>query len=284
MRALLLGGGGMLGRDLAAAVPGAVQLTVRTRAELDITDSRAVAAALDSVRPDWVINASAYTAVDRAEEEREIAFAVNGAAVGALGAACAARGVRVAHFSTDYVFPGTGRTPYVEEAPISPVNTYGASKLAGEQALSDSQAEVLLLRTQWLFGIGGRSFPRTMWGRATRREPTRVVADQWGRPTYTLDLARATWELIARGASGVYHVSNSGSTTWFDLALEVFAAAGAPDIVTPCTTAEYPTPARRPAYSVLSTTKVERILGAKLPSWQDGLARMLAELAVEANH
>jgi dTDP-4-dehydrorhamnose reductase len=236
MRAMILGAGGMLGHDL--------------------------------VRPTVILNAAAYTAVDRAESEAELAFRVNGAAVGELGRIAARAGVRVVHFSTDYVFDGKASNPYQEQSPTDPVNTYGASKLAGERALRESGADWLILRTQWLFGVHGRSFPRTMWERAVAGLATSVVQDQTGSPTYTKDLARATWALIARGASNLFHVTNAGQATWFDFALHVFSRVGRPHLLAPCTTEQYPTPARRPHYSVLDTGRLRHELGAPLPDWR----------------
>ena len=280
--AVLLGARGMLARDLAASAPGDVQVDAFGRSEIDIMDFAAVARVLDDRRPDWVINASAYAQVDRAETDYERALAVNGTAVGTLGELCAARGVRVLHFGTDYIFRGDATAPYRESDAPDPVNAYGRSKLAGEHGLARSGARVLVLRTQWLYGLHGKSFPRTMWERATKAAPTRVVADQVGRPTYTVDLARAVWELIAQDASGTYHVGNAGdAATWFDVADAVFATAGVPALVTPCSTADYPTPARRPAYSVLSTELVASRHGVTLRPWRDALREFLRRLEAE---
>ena len=211
MKVLLLGCRGMLGTDLAATAPGEARLTGVGIEELDVTDHAAVAAALDRVRPDWVVNATAYTAVDRAETERDLAFAVNGDAVAALARACAARDIGVVHYGTDYVFDGNGTRPWREDDPTAPLNTYGASKLAGERALLESGARTLMLRTQWLYGLHGKSFPRTMWERARGGQATRVVSDQHGSPTYTVDLAHATWALVARGATGLFHATTGYS-------------------------------------------------------------------------
>lgn len=279
-RTVLLGARGLLGSDLAATAPKGVHVSAFGRSDLDVTDTGAVATALDDIRPDWVVNASAYTQVDRAETDYPTALAVNGAAVTALGELCAARGIRVVHFSTDYVFRGDGVRPYREEDPVEPLNAYGRSKLAGEEGLIASGARSLILRTQWLYGPGGKSFPRTMWDRATKGASTRVVADQFGRPTYTVDLARAVWDLIDHDARGVYHVANSGEpATWFDVAAAVFTAAGAPTLVSACTTADYPTPAARPAYSVMDTSRLTRETGITLPPWRDALTRFLGLLS-----
>ncbi|HEX7978470.1 MAG TPA: dTDP-4-dehydrorhamnose reductase [Gemmatimonadaceae bacterium] len=280
MRALIFGAAGMLGTDLRAAVPRGTSLIALDVADADITDRAQVASALADARPDWVINAAAYTAVDRAETEWTVAEAVNGVAPGHIAEEAARRGIAVVHVSTDYVFAGTAASPYEEGDPVAPVNAYGESKLRGEEAVLASGAHALVLRTQWLFGRAGKSFPRTMWERATAGLPTRVVNDQVGRPTYTRDLAEATWRLVEQRASGIVHATNGGSAaTWFDVAREVFARAGAEALLSPCATADYPTPARRPMYSVLCTTRLEGLLSGQLPDWHDGLGRFLDELS-----
>ena len=278
MRAMVLGATGMLGHDLVAAAPQDVMLLPFPRTELDITDTPAVAARVVELQPDVVVNAAAYTAVDRAESEPQVAMRVNRAAVGKLGRIAHAAGARVIHFSTDYVFAGTLPEAYTEESPTNPVNVYGASKLAGETALAESGAGHLIIRTQWLFGPHGRCFPRTMWERAAARTPSHVVSDQFGRPTYTLDLARATWTLVARELSGVIHVANAGVATWYEVARRVYAACGADELLQPCSTAQFPTPARRPARAVLGTTRSEQALGGPLPRWEDAIDRFLAEM------
>ena len=276
MRVLLLGAGGMLAHDLIAHAPPDVALTPLGRAELDVTDHAALARAIRDLGPAVVINAAGYTRVDDAERERGLAFAVNGVAPGAIGRAAAAARATVVHFSTDYVFDGEAGAAYREEDPPHPLNVYGESKLAGERALAASGAEFLIVRTQWLFGGCGRSFPRTMWERATQRLPTRVVADQTGRPTYTVDLARVTWRVALEGVRGVLHAANAGVASRYDVARRVFAAAGAEHLVVPCTTTDFPTPARRPAWSVLDSTRLDRLLGVSLPDWEDALRRFLS--------
>jgi dTDP-4-dehydrorhamnose reductase len=279
VRVLLLGAGGMLGHDLLAMAPEGVEIVPLAHRDLDITDHAAVERRVREVKPDVILNAAAYTAVDRAEAEPEFAMKVNGEAVGHLGRVARATRARVVHFSTDYVFDGTADRPYREDDTPHPVNAYGASKLAGEIALRASGAEVLIIRTQWLFGAQGRSFPRTMWERACRRERARVVNDQFGRPTYTLDLANATWQLVERGITGLVHAANRGVATWFEVAREVFRNAGSPDLVEPCITSEYPTAARRPRYSVLDCTRYEALVSSPLPHWSDALGRFLTRLA-----
>lgn len=279
-RVLLLGAGGMLGRDLTAAAPPQVELTSCLHRQVDVTDPRSVEQAFAAARPEVVITAAAYTDVDGAETEREKAHAVNGVAPGIIGAVAARAGALVVHYSTDYVFTGTYGMPLREDDPLVPLNHYGASKLEGERALEASGARHVVIRTQWLFGFHGRSFPRTMWERARGRQPTRVVNDQFGRPTYTCDLARATWSLLdqAEGARLVVHVANTGIVTWYDLARRVFQAAGADDYLQSCTSAEFPRPARRPAWSALDTARYDALAGGALPSWEDALDRFLVEL------
>jgi dTDP-4-dehydrorhamnose reductase len=280
MRILIFGAAGMLGTDLLATAPPGTSITAPTITDVDITDRHQLSKAFDDARPDWVINAAAYTAVDQAETDRAVADAVNGTAPGLIGVECARRGVAVVHYGTDYVFPGTATTPYQETDPVGPVNAYGRSKLLGEQALMASGAHALILRTQWLFGRTGKSFPRTMLERATLGKATKVVSDQHGRPTYTVDLATTTWQLMARGHGGVLHVTNAGDPiTWFDFASAVFARVGAFTLLSPCGTDEYPTAARRPAYSALNTDRLDAVLSGPLPHWRHALDRFLEEVA-----
>jgi len=271
----------MLGRELAVSTPVDVDLVACTHAELDITDRTALERTIRDAEPGVIVNAAAYTAVDKAEAERSLAFRVNGDAVGVIGQLAARAGALVAHYSTDYVFDGASSRPYREDDPVNPINAYGASKLAGERALQASGARFLVLRTSWLFGLHGRSFPRTMWERARAGVATRVVSDQWGRPTYTLDLAAATWELLRRGPTGPFHIANAGQTTWYEIARVVFASLRVQDLLTPCRTTDYPTPARRPAWSVLDLSRVEHALGRPLPPWEDALRRFFAILEPE---
>lgn len=274
MRVLLLGAGGMLGRDLVAHAPPDVALTALDRAGCDVTDAAAVRRAVTRARPAWVLNAAAHTRVDLAETERDAAGAANAEGPGHVGAAAAEVGARVLHLGTDYVFPGTGSTPWREDDPTAPVNWYGATKLAGERALAATGAAHLVVRVQWLYGDTGASFPRTMLARARAGQATRVVADQWGAPTYTADLAPALWRLVALGAEGTLHLAAAGTATWHDVAARIFARTGDPVLLTPIATAEYPTPARRPAFGVLDLSR-SAALGVALPPWEDALDRWL---------
>lgn len=294
-RVLIVGAGGMLARDLIGEAPSGVELVTRASRELDVTNERSVRATIENVAPAVVLNCAAYTDVDGAENDRERAFAVNGTAPGLLAAALAGFGQRSAenpllvHFSSDYVFDGTGTRAYAANDRVSPLGAYGASKLAGEVSIARHAVRSVILRTQWLYGVHGRSFPRTMWERAAAGLPTKVVTDQTGRPTYTIDLARATWQLVGTsreqrssvvldGAARVLHVANDGIATWYEVAQHVFARAGRTDLLSPCTTEDFPRPARRPAFSVLDTSDFESIVKRPLPHWKDALDRFLDEL------
>jgi dTDP-4-dehydrorhamnose reductase len=276
MRILLLGAGGMLGRSLARAASPAIDLVSRAREAVDITDAAALEAAVGGVHPDVIVNAAAFTAVDDAERQQALAQRVNATAVGTLGRIARAAGCRVVHFSTDCVFDGAGGAPYAENAACHPVNAYGMSKLAGERALTESGCEALIIRSQWLFGPGGRSFASRMWERARAGLATRVVTDQRGRPTSTIDLANATWRLVELGERGLLHVTNAGEATRFEQAEAIFTHAGRSDLLTPCATGEYPAAATRPPDSRLDTHRAEAILGGPLPDWRLALEQFLA--------
>jgi len=276
VKTLVIGSRGQLGRTVArrggAIVGGDLP-------ELDICDEASVARALDRDQPALVINAAAYTAVDKAESERDRAFAANRDGAGIVANACAQRRIRLLHVSTDYVFDGTATQPYREDDPLAPLGVYGESKAEGEQVVHEAGGTVV--RTSWLFAEGGPSFVHTMVRLARERELLRVVADQRGCPTYAGDLADALIELGTRPKlAATYHYCNSGATTWHGFAraiVEAVRGAGpvACERVEAITTADYPTPAKRPAYSVLDTTRI-RSLGIEPPHWQLGLQRVIA--------
>lgn len=276
---LLLGAGGQLGRELAAILPACGPTIALDRTALDLTDPDAIARKVRDVQPQFVVNAAAYTEVDRAEDERERAFAVNAVAPGVLAEeARRARSVLV-HYSTDYVFDGERRAPYDENAQPNPRNVYGESKLAGEQAIAQANADALILRTSWVYSRTGRNFLTTMERLAGERDELRVVADQTGVPNWTRALARTTASLIARGRddlvrrAGLYHVSAQGEATWHAFARAILD--GRSVRVTPITTAEYPTRARRPAYAVLDASRFARVFGLALPHWTESLRECL---------
>jgi dTDP-4-dehydrorhamnose reductase len=275
---LVTGGRGQLGRALTRR--GGADLAAFDLPELDICDVRAVAARLDELAPSAVINAAAYTAVDKAESEVERAFAINRDGVATLAAACAERSIRLIHVSTDYVFDGAATTPYREGAPLHPLGVYGESKAAGE--LSALAAGAVVVRTSWLFGQGGPSFVHTMLRLAAERPVLRVVADQHGCPTWADDLADALLVLARSSATGTYHYCNAGATTWHAFAVAIVAEARryrtlVCERIEPITTAEYPVAAKRPPYAVLDTHKIQT-LGIVPPPWTIGLARVIAEV------
>lgn len=236
-------------------------------------------ALFDSVRPDVVINCAAFTRVDECERQVELAMSVNGDGPGIVAAAAREVGARVVHISTDYVFDGSKAGPYVEDdapGPEAALSVYGRSKLAGERAVQAVGGEWLIVRTSWVFGPAGPNFVATILERARTHPELRVVNDQRGRPTYAPDLAGAIVALVERAASGVVHVANGGVCTWFDLARQAVTLAGLPAQVRPCTSDEFPRPARRPANSVLDTTRFERIVGRPLRGWAEALGEYVA--------
>jgi dTDP-4-dehydrorhamnose reductase len=280
-RWLVTGAGGMLGHDVAAALRAHGQpVTALSRADLDITDAAAVRAAVAG--HDIVVNAAAWTDVDGAETAYEAALAVNGAGAGHVAAACAATGARLIHPSTDYVFPGSASAPYPEDAPTDPVNAYGRSKLAGERAVLDAGGTVV--RTAWLYGAHGPNFVATMLRLADQRDTVDVVDDQRGQPTWSYALATRLVELGCSGAPpGVYHGTASGETTWYGLARAVFAGAGLdPARVRPTTSARFPRPAARPAYSVLGHARWAAAGLPPLDAWEPMLHAYLASAPTPA--
>lgn len=268
MRVLITGANGMLGRAVCTAAPAGVDVTAATRTQIDITDAAAVDRAL-AARPDWVINCAGYTRVDDAESHEGEAIRVNGEAVEHLGRAALAHGVRVLHVSTDYVFDGTLGRPYREDDAPNPINAYGRSKLAGETALAASGCEWTIVRTQWLYG-GGASFVRTMWRKAREGAQVKVVNDQLGAPTYVAEVTAAVWRLVHEGRLGLWHATAGGYASWYDVAQMIY---GTRDIgrVIACTSAEYPTAARRPLDARLDTTRLGR-----LRAWDAVLSEVLA--------
>jgi len=270
---LVTGADGQVGYELGRLLPGHGEVIALDRSRLDLADADALCSTMRALRPEIVVNAAAYTAVDRAEDERDLAFAVNARAPGILAEEAKKIGALLVHFSTDYVFDGRASTPYVEHSPTAPLNAYGASKLAGEQAIAASGCEYLTLRTSWIYARRGRNFLLTIRRLAAERNEIRVVADQFGVPNWARAVAEATARLVAQGASrladraGLYHLTASGATTWYDFARAIVGAAERPRIVA-ITTAQYPTRARRPAYSVLSARKFVRTFGFELPDWR----------------
>lgn len=295
MNILLTGKNGQVGFELQRALAPLGNVTAVDYQECDLADAVALRALLSTVKPDVIVNPAAYTAVDKAETEREQAFAINAQAPGILGEYAAAHGGLVVHYSTDYVFDGGKQGAYAETDLPAPQSVYGQSKLAGEQALQSSGAKHLILRTSWVVGAHGNNFAKTMLRLAGERDSLRVVADQFGAPTSASLLADVTAQVLGRYTHasatedfqyGLYHLAASGVTNWCDYARYVIAAAqsagkslkAAPESVLPITTAEYPLPAPRPINSRLDTHKLQSAFGLTLPQWQQGLDHILQQI------
>jgi dTDP-4-dehydrorhamnose reductase len=285
---LVTGADGQLGRELQRKAT-ARKITARAfnRTDLDITDKDAVLEAVTTTKPRVLINAAAYTAVDKAESEPDAAFAINRDGPAHLANACSQTGIPLIHVSTDYVFDGTKDGSYCEDDSLAPLGVYGASKLAGENAIRNSLPQHIILRTAWVYGAHGKNFVKTMLRLAETHSTLRVVNDQHGCPTFAADLADATLDIAQRITSetlpiegyGTFHCTGSGRTTWSGLAEKIFEFA-IPDLdkrpaVEGIATAEYPTPARRPANSILDCGKLTHTYGITLRPWQDALANML---------
>ncbi|CAD7724900.1 dTDP-4-dehydrorhamnose reductase [Xanthomonas hydrangeae] len=298
MITLVFGANGQVGTELlrALAADGAVQATTRSgqlpdgsaceTADFDAPET--LPALLDRIGPSRVVNAAAYTAVDRAEQDPDSAMRANALSPGVIAAWCAAHDVPLVHYSTDYVFDGQGSAPYLEDAQTSPLGVYGETKLAGEDAIRACGAQHLILRTAWVYASHGANFLRTMLRVGAERDELRVVADQIGTPTPAALIADVTAQLLRQrkpDTSGTWHLTAAGQTSWHGFAEAIFeeaVSAGllsrAPRVV-PITTADYPTPAKRPAYSRLSIEKLQRDFDVVLPEWQLGLQRVIAEIA-----
>ncbi len=293
MNILLLGREGQVGWELERALAPLGDITACGRADCDLADGGALRALVRGSRPDVIVNAAAYTAVDRAEGERELAWAVNAVAVRVLATEAARLGAWLVHYSTDYVFDGTKAGAYHEEDATAPLNVYGASKLAGEETIGEAGCRHLVFRTSWVYAARGDNFARTMLRLARERDSLRVVGDQFGAPTSAELIADVTAHCLRDAARpdgdsllGLYHLAAAGETSWHGYAqfvLQQAAAAGAalrcaPGEVRAITTAEYPTPARRPAHSRLDTGKLRRAFGLTLPDWTWHARRTLTEI------
>ncbi len=283
MKILLTGKNGQIGWELMHALAPLGEVIALGRDDLDLAAPDQIVSAVRSVRPDVIVNAAAYTAVDRAESEPDAANAVNAAAVAVLAEEGKRARSLLIHYSTDYVFDGTKDTPYVEEDRPNPINAYGRSKLAGEQAIQHIDGAHLILRTSWVYSTRGKNFLLTIRRLLREKDELRVVSDQIGAPTTAGDLAQATAELLRRhgaaglgDARGIYHATSSGSTSWYGFAAEILRLERC-DFrvrVVPITSNEYPTPARRPKNSRLSNEKLLRRLGVRLPTWEAGLKKI----------
>lgn len=279
MKVLVTGVGGQLGFDVMRELARrGVEACGVDRAEFDITDAAATRIFITAYAPDAVIHCSAYTAVDAAEDEKEICHAVNAGGTENIAKVCREISAKMLYISTDYVFPGNGDRFYEPTDSVAPCNIYGKTKLAGEEAVQAILTRHFIVRISWVFGKNGNNFIKTMLRLGKEREELSVVSDQWGSPTYTKDLAPLLCDMIATEKYGVYHATNEGVTNWADFAKEIFKEAGISCKVHPVSTEEYPTKAVRPKNSRLSKTCLDEAGFARLPNWQDALRRYLAEI------
>ncbi|HKF48287.1 MAG TPA: dTDP-4-dehydrorhamnose reductase [Terracidiphilus sp.] len=297
-RVLILGAAGQLGRELQRSFSGTGELVCFDRKSLDVADVGRLREAIRDSEPDVILNAAAYTAVDRAEQERAAAMAANADAPGVMAEEARRRDSLLVHYSTDYVFDGTKSEPWVETDEPRALNVYGESKLAGERAVRSVGGKYLTFRTSWVYGPHGKNFLLTMLRLGRERERLTVVDDQIGAPTSSIAIAEATRAIVdgvldgrhgeTAAWAGVYHMTCAGSTSWCGFAKAIFARAGerpggrVPEVV-PIATKDYPTPARRPANSVLSNEKLERRFGVRLPQWEAALDEVIARLEEQAN-
>lgn len=284
MKILVIGKSGQLARSLHA-LKGGREVAFFSRVEADLSFPEKIGEALLRKDFDVLVNAAAYTAVDAAETDRDTAEAVNAAAPGTLARICAERSALMIHISTDYVYDGSASLPLTEDAPVAPCGVYGATKAAGEEAVRAACPQHLILRTSWLYNAEGKNFVNTMLRLAETRTSLRVVFDQIGCPTYSVDLAEAMYALIdayaERGAEdfpfGTYHYANEGVASWYDLACAVFEMSGMQREVLPVRSSEFPSPAKRPAYSVTDKAKIKDTFGVKIRHWREALRDCLAE-------
>ncbi|MCK4592600.1 dTDP-4-dehydrorhamnose reductase [Candidatus Parcubacteria bacterium] len=273
MKILILGHKGMLGNELADVFKDRHELVLWDRDQIDISNKDDVMKKIGELKPDIVINAAAYTAVDKAESEKDLVYKVNGCAVGFLSTICKEINALFIHFSTDYVFDGENHIGYKENHPYKPINLYGRSKALGEKMILDIEPRYYIIRTSWLFGKYGKNFVETMLRIANEGKDLRIVNDQFGSPTYAKDIAKKVRELIeSEKPYGIYHITNSESCNWYEFALKIFEFSGLDPNVQPVTSEEFPTPAKRPTYSMLVNTKL-----SPMRPWKEALKAYLVE-------
>jgi len=283
MKTLVIGSAGQVGSALVRLAPAGREVVSLTRAGLDLTDTGAIERAIEAHAPTLIFNAAAYTAVDLAETERELAHAVNAVAPGAMAAAASRIGARLIHISTDFVFDGASPSPYRPEDALNPLGVYGATKAAGEEAVRAALPDALIVRTAWVHAAAGRNFARTMLTLMAERDEVRVVGDQIGTPTHAASIAAALWRLAERGAGGTLHFTDNGVASWYDFAVAIQEEALALGLlsravpVLPIATADYPTPARRPANSVLDKSATWALI-RPARHWRAELRTMLGEM------
>jgi len=291
MHILLIGKSGQIGHELKDSLKSLGHLTLWGRDELDLSQPAGIVDRVVALRPDLIVNAAAYTAVDKAESEKDLARTINATAPGQLASAAAQCGAALIHYSTDYVFDGNNDQPYSEEDSPCPLNAYGLTKLEGERAISVNAEGHLILRVCGVYGLRGKNFLSTMQDLAGQKKSLRIVNDQWGAPTWSRAIAQATAEIIKalnadgpdnflaniQKLSGIYHLSCAGKTNWFEFADTIFNLSGLNPERCPIPSAEYPTPAQRPKYWVLSNEKIQRTFSVKLADWKDTLIACLNE-------
>jgi dTDP-4-dehydrorhamnose reductase len=286
MRILITGKNGQVGTELSRLYHSRQDVVLTGRHECDLSSEQSIRDTVRRVKPTIILNAGAYTAVDQAEKEPGLCFAINAQAPGVLAQEAARLDALLIHYSTDYVFNGEKAEPYLETDPISPINVYGESKAAGEAAIAEAATRFLVLRTSWVYGAHGKNFLRTMLRLGAERPELRVVDDQIGAPTSAAAIAAATARLVEQplsGARGIYHMTAAGSTSWYGFARAIFQAGGlaTQPRVQPIASSDYPTPARRPANSVLGNDKFAHAFNFRLPTWQQQLNEVLAGMQVE---
>ena len=275
---LITGANGQLGWELAqlAATYPAYEFVLVDRTQLDLSHPEAFEQIIDDIAPDCIINTAAYTAVDKSETEKELAYTVNASAVQELAIICKKMGIPLITYSTDYVFDGAATEPYLPNTKLDPVNYYGSTKATGEALALEANEQTIVIRTSWVFSTHGNNFVKTMLRLMKEKESLNIVADQKGRPTYARDLAKATMQIVqaiatGQSISGIFHYANQGETTWYDFAVKIKEIAGLSCKLNPIDTEAFPTPAKRPKYSVLDTQKIESILLSPIPNWEDAL-------------
>jgi dTDP-4-dehydrorhamnose reductase len=282
---LVTGANGQLGWELgqlAKAYP-AFEFVLVDRSQLDLIFPETFEKIIQTIAPDCIINTAAYTAVDKSETEKALSYTVNATAVQTLASFCKKLAIPFMTYSTDYVFDGEATEPYLSSTKMDPVNYYGSTKAAGETLAMEANENTIIIRTSWVFSSHGNNFVKTMMRLMKERDQLNIVADQKGRPTYAKDLAMATMKMIealhaGKTIKGIYHFANQGETTWYDFAAKIKAIAGLTCDLQPIETKDFPTPAKRPAYSVLDTSRIEEALSLSIPHWEDALTSCMKEI------
>ena len=290
---LVTGANGQVGEELqrlAKSTPG-FEFIFTTREQLALDNPALISDFISNNKPDYFINCAAYTAVDKAESEKELVYKINAEAPKAIALACEANNIQLIHISTDYVFDGKGNSPYKEDDRTDPVNLYGDSKLEGEKNIIQNNPSAIIIRTAWVYSEYGKNFVKTMLRLLAEKDQVNVVSDQRGAPTYAADLAEAVMKIVSvletkdqpsQGYGGIYHFSNEGNISWYDFAVTIKELSGSSCIVTPIPTSQFPTPAKRPFYSVLDKTKIQNRFGIEIKDWKQSLATCIDRIKQKA--